>query len=170
MELLFKKEAPVASTVSAPSAVLCARLVTTGFHLEFMTNPKGSLYHPQFTGKETEAQGGSFFHLLDEYFLSICYTSGIALGTEGYDSEKNRQKCLHGGLPWCLSGKESICQCKTKKTLPASAGDRRDAGSVPGSGRSGGGHGNPLQGSCLENPMDRRAWWATVHGVTKSQT
>ena len=44
-------------------------------------------------------------------------------------------------------------------------------GSVPGSGRSpGGGHGNPLQYSCLENPMDREAWWATVHGVAKSQT
>ena len=46
-----------------------------------------------------------------------------------------------------------------------------DAGSIPGSGRSpGGGHGNPLQDSCLENPMDSRAWWATVHGVGKSRT
>ena len=44
-----------------------------------------------------------------------------------------------------------------------------DLGLIPGSGRSpGGGHGNPLQYSCLENPMDRGAWWATVHGVTKS--
>ena len=48
------------------------------------------------------------------------------------------------------------------------AGDIRDAGSIPGSGRSPGGeHDNPLQYSCLENPMDRGAWWATVHGVTK---
>ena len=47
----------------------------------------------------------------------------------------------------------------------ANAGDKRDTGSVPGSGRSPGeGHGNPLQYSCLENPMDRRAWRATVHG------
>ena len=46
-----------------------------------------------------------------------------------------------------------------------------DLGSIPESGRSpGGGHGNPLQYSCLENPMDRGAWWATVHVVTKSQT
>ena len=46
-----------------------------------------------------------------------------------------------------------------------------DEGSVPGSGRSPGeGNGNPLQYSYLENPMDREAWWATVHGVTKSQT
>ena len=57
------------------------------------------------------------------------------------------------------------------KDPPANAGDVRDAGSIPGSGRSpGGGHGNPFQDSCLENPMDRGAWWATVHGVAKNQT
>ena len=51
------------------------------------------------------------------------------------------------------------------------AGASGDSGSIPGSGRSpGGGHGNPLQYSCLENPMDRGAWWAIVHRVTKSQT
>ena len=53
----------------------------------------------------------------------------------------------------------------------ANAGDVRDVGSIPGSGGSpGGGHGNPLQYSCLENPMERGAWLATVHRVTKSQT
>ena len=57
------------------------------------------------------------------------------------------------------------------KNLPASAGDIRDMGSIPESGRSpGAGHSNPLQYSCLENPMDRGAWWATVHRVTKSWT
>ena len=57
------------------------------------------------------------------------------------------------------------------KKLPANAGDARDADLIPGSGRSpGGGHGNPLQYSCLENPMDRGVWWATVHGVSKSWT
>ena len=57
------------------------------------------------------------------------------------------------------------------KNLPADAGNVRDVGSVPGLGRSpGGGHGNPLQYSCLENPMSRGAFLATVHGVTKSQT
>ena len=46
------------------------------------------------------------------------------------------------------------------KSLPANAEDIRDASSVPGLGRScGGGHGNPLQSSCLENPMERGAWW-----------
>ena len=53
------------------------------------------------------------------------------------------------------------------KNPPANTGDTRDAGSIPGWGRSSGrGNGNPLQYSCLENFMDRRAWWATVHGVT----
>ena len=55
------------------------------------------------------------------------------------------------------------------KNPPASAGDLRGMGSVPGSGRSlRGGHGNPLQYSCLETPKDREAWWATDHGVTES--
>ena len=62
------------------------------------------------------------------------------------------------GLPWWFNGKESPCN----------AGDMD---SIPGLGRSpGGGHGNPLHYSCLENSMDREAWRATVHGVTKSQT
>ena len=64
---------------------------------------------------------------------------------------------LRLGLPRWLCG---------KKNPPANAGDM---GSIPGSGRSSGeGNGNPLQYSCLENSTDRGAWWATVHGVTKS--
>ena len=67
---------------------------------------------------------------------------------------------VNNGFPQWLSGKESACN----------AGDA-DLGSVPGLGRSpGGGHDNPLQCSCRENPMDRGAWWATGHGVAKSQT
>jgi len=63
--------------------------------------------------------------------------------------------------PWGLSGEEPTCQCRKL----------RDKASILGSGKSpGGGHGNPLQYSCLENPMDRRAWQVTVHRVTKSQT
>ena len=58
-------------------------------------------------------------------------------------------------------GKESACN----------AGDTGDVDSIPGSGRSPGeGQGNPLQYSCLENPIDRETWWATVHRVTKSRT
>ena len=55
--------------------------------------------------------------------------------------------------------------------VKASACNAGDLGSIPGSGRSPGeGNGNPLQYSCLENPMDRGAWWTTVHGVAKSRT
>ena len=58
-----------------------------------------------------------------------------------------------------------------EKNLPANAGDIRDVGLIPGSGRSPGGrHGNSLQYSCLENPMDKGAWLATVHKVAKSWT
>ena len=65
---------------------------------------------------------------------------------------------FHVGLPQWLSSKESTC-------------NTGDMGSIPvRGGSSGGGHGNPLQCSCLENPMDRGAWWATVHGVAKSRT
>ena len=57
------------------------------------------------------------------------------------------------------------------KNLPASAGAKGDVGSIPGLGRPAGeGNGNPLQYSCLENPMDRGDWWATVHRVSKSWT
>ena len=57
------------------------------------------------------------------------------------------------------------------KELPANAGDVRDSGLIPGLGRSPGeGNGNPLQYSCLENPMDRGAWWATVHRFAESDT
>ena len=57
------------------------------------------------------------------------------------------------------------------KNPPANAGDIRDADLISGSARSpGGGNSNPLQYFCLENPIDGGAWWATVHGVTKSQT
>ena len=57
------------------------------------------------------------------------------------------------------------------KNLPTDAGGARDTGLIPGSGRSPVvGNGNPLQYSCLENPIDKAAWWATVHGVTKSWT
>ena len=57
------------------------------------------------------------------------------------------------------------------KNPPASTGDAEDPGLILGWGRSlGEGNGNPLQYSCPENPVDRGAWWATVHGVSKSET
>ena len=69
--------------------------------------------------------------------------------------EEMNNLCALAGACWVLSDEEST----------------GDMCSLPGSGRSpGGGHGNPLQNSCLENPMDRGARWATVHDVTKSWT
>ena len=63
--------------------------------------------------------------------------------------------CIYFGFTWWLSGKEPACQC-------------RKHGSILGSGRfPGEGNGNPFQYSCLRNPQDRGAWWATVHGVAK---
>jgi len=57
------------------------------------------------------------------------------------------------------------------KNPPASAGDTRDVGLIPGFGRSAGeGNSDPLQYSCLENSTDTGAWWATVHGVIRSRT
>ena len=57
------------------------------------------------------------------------------------------------------------------KNPPLNSGDKRDASSIPGVERStGGGNGNPLHCSCLDNPMDGEAWWARVHSATKSQT
>ena len=57
------------------------------------------------------------------------------------------------------------------RNLPTGAGDAGDAGVIPGLGRfPGERNGNPLQYSCLENPMDRGTWWATVHEVAKSRT
>ena len=78
--------------------------------------------------------------------------------------ERERESDHHNkltGLPRWPSGKESACQCRRP----------RDVGSVAGSGKSPGvGNGNPLQYSCLENSMDRRSWWATVHGIRESDT
>ena len=82
--------------------------------------------------------------------------------------------CFHfrgtGLIPgWRTKGASQVA--RVVKNPPANAGDVRDGGSVPGLGRSPGvGNGNPLQYSCLENPMDRGAWEATVHRVAKSQT
>ena len=84
--------------------------------------------------------------------IHVCTLSWTSIGIHRF---------MHSLRAQWLSGKESAC----------SAGVERDACSIPGSGRSpGGGHGNPLQYSYLEHPMDRGAWWGTVHRVTKSRT
>ena len=80
--------------------------------------------------------------------------------TGNQDSHCGKQdyKYIYTGFPASQMAKQSTCSAE-------------DLGSIPASGRSPGeGKGNPLQYSCLENPMEGGAWWATVHGVTKSRT
>ena len=67
-----------------------------------------------------------------------------------------------------IKGQRSSPVAHLVKNPPANAGDVRNSGSIPGPGRSPGeGHDNPLQYSCLENPMDREAWWTTVCGLKR---
>ena len=76
------------------------------------------------------------------------------------------------GFPGGAAGlkKQTNKQTKKNKKTLASAGDIRDSGWIPGSERSpGGGHGNPLQYSCVENPVHRKAWWATIHGLDATE-
>ena len=96
--------------------------------------------------------------------------SAVATGLEkvGFHSNHQKRKCqrmlklLHNCTPLtCFPGGSEV---------KASASNAGDLGSIPGLGRaSGEGNGNPLQYSCLENPMDRGAWWAMVHEVAKSR-
>ena len=84
----------------------------------------------------------------------------------------SKEKIISYPAIWCDMWWQRASQAEiVVKTSSATAGDVRDAGLIPGSGRSpGGGNGNPLQYSCLENPMDRGAWRATVHKVRMSWT
>ena len=80
-----------------------------------------------------------------------------------------RERYPHSCLPFFFSSHFSEFPGGSDGKEPAC--NARDLGLIPGLGRSpGGGNGNPLQYSCLENSMDRRVWWTTVHGVAKSQT
>ena len=88
--------------------------------------------------------------------ISLLSTSFLMAGHELFLNLASSNRIMY--FPGSSDGKASSCN----------AGD---LGLIPGLGRSsGGGHGKPLQYSCLENPMDRGAWWATVHGVAKSWT
>ena len=74
-------------------------------------------------------------------------------------------------VQWLLANMRAPQVAPVVKNPPANAGDVRDSGSVPGLGRyPGGGHEDPLQYSCLENPMDRGAWQAVIHRVTQTWT
>ena len=96
---------------------------------------------------------------------SHTHPSLLCLGEFSWSSSPDKPSILD----YMLMGATQVVV--VMKNLPADAGDVRDLVSTPESGRSpGGGNGNPLQYSCLEKPMDRGAWQATVHGVAKSQT
>ena len=105
---------------------------------------------------------------------------GFSLSPHPFFFLKNNGKCYGEGCDYILfhcyfgCAGPSLGACLVAlvvKNLPANAEDARDSGSIPGSGRSpGGGNSNPLQYSCLENPLNRGAWQTTAHGVTKSQT
>ena len=120
--------------------------------------------------------GSRVYRKKDKYFLPYalpldCYTHN-GKGTPRniphpsmFNTKKDKlfskDTCLFAGLPWWCSSKESA----------SNLGATGDVGWTPGSGRSpGGGNGNPLQYSCLENPMDRGDWGVTVHEVAKSRT
>ena len=97
-----------------------------------------------------------------EYLMYVKYTGYLeAMKDRGHEAQLGPlKKPLYDSLghPRWLNGNESAC-------------NTGDLGSIPGLGRSPGeGNDNPLQYSCLENPMDREAWWATVHGIAKNQT
>ena len=93
--------------------------------------------------------------------LHFLVAQGLGKSLERDEGWAGRRQVGAMGFHGSSAARESACY----------AGEARDRGSIPGSGRSpGGGHGNPLQYSCLENPMDRGAWQAIVYGVAKSQT
>ena len=89
-------------------------------------------------------------------FLEHAMSSATQMATSPPETSKN--VCLCFRLPWWISGKERTCQCRRLGFNPW-------VGKIPWRRKC-----NPLQCSCLENPMDRGAWWATVHGVAKSRT
>ena len=78
----------------------------------------------------------------------------------------NQDHCFIFEVQYSSTGASQVAL--VVKSPPAKAGDMRDVGLIPGSGRSpGGGHSKPLQYSCLENPMNRGSWWAVVHRVAE---
>ena len=124
----------------------------------------------------------SLTHFREWVFTKGCRDSQRSLGLKSDALSPKPARPPHRALSWsvsflgcqvpCLWNEVTIlAQLRGKESTCNAEGDTGDMGWIPGSGRSpGGGHGNPLQYSCLQNALDRGAWWATVHGVTKSQT
>ena len=115
------------------------------------------------------AMSGAFPNLFLTWMKDVCHWGGV--GNSPYALTDGKQSLVPTGLG--VEGKSCLplVNGKTWLNSSASTGDLRDLSSIPESGRSsGGGNGNPLQYSCLENPKEREAWWAIVHGVAKSQS
>ena len=117
----------------------------------------------------------------DRLLLRLCLESVISEGFLGCSAGK--KSACNAGRPWFNFWIEKIPWRRNRLPTTVFLGfpggsdgkeyacSTRDLGSIPGLGRSpGGGHDNLLQYSCLENPMDRGTWWATVHGVAESET
>ena len=115
-----------------------------------------------------------------QHFLPVSLFALVSLFVDLSLLPVSLSLCVCCLLDLCLGGVATITNHHTMngasdvvlavKNPPANAGDRRHS-SIPGSGRSpGGGHGNPVQYSCLEDPVDGGAWWVTDRGVTKSRT
>ena len=107
--------------------------------------------------------------------VSVCLGQVYSCGGKGTDSIPHQDPFWFFSFQSCQNCYYTVLRASqvalVVKNPPADAEDTRDAGLIPGSGRSPGEmNGYPLQCSCLENSMDRGAWWATVHGVTMSQT
>ena len=125
-------------------------------YLDGSSIPQGQNPNPFSSSSSDLGRDGIVDQELQGVLVLIFVLSFISISTSGMQFLE--ETYLEVGLPRWLSGEESACN----------AGD---TGSIPGSGRfPGGGRGNPLQYSCLENPMDRGAWRATAHGVAKHWT
>ena len=125
--------------------------------------------------QETQVQSlGQEDSLEKEMATALIFLPGESHGERslvGYSSLGHKESDRTEELTLSLSPKNRTSQVAlVVKNLPANAGDIRDTCWIPGPRGSPGGHGNLLQYSCMENFMDRGAWWATVHGAAKSQT
>ena len=108
--------------------------------------------------------------------LSLCYTTLVSKGCAAFILTLISESHTHPLFKWYLTNRHFLLEIswdygRDGASQMANAGDIKDTDLIPGLEKSpGGGHGNPLQYSCLENPMDRGAWEATFHGTAKSQT
>ena len=151
----------MATSTDGPLVLLLAPGSNSNSRIPEYESPGGSCYNDCIS--PARLSGFSTFSLWD---LPIkAYFSLRKYNTPGGHS--------HLWIKWCCSSRRPSASqvVQVVKNLPDNKGDIRDLGSIPGSGRSpGGGNGNSLQYSCLENPTDRGTWWAIVHGVTQSRT